>query len=73
MPARLTGHAAIAQLIAEILATADGRGTAEIMRRSGKPKPGSFGPDGRFHADGVAGPLRHKTQKPDKQRSHPTQ
>ena len=38
-----------------ILATADGCGTAEIMRRSGKSKPVVWAWQARFMAEGVAG------------------
>ena len=47
-----------------ILATADGCGTAEIMRRSGKAKPVVWTWQARFMAEGVAGLLRDKTRKP---------
>jgi transposase len=49
-----------------ILATADGCGTAEIMRRSGKSKPVVWTWQARFMAEGVAGLTRDKTRKPDK-------
>src|SRR6201988_3312160 len=49
-----------------ILATADGCGTAEIMRRSGKSKPVGWTWQGRFMAEGVEGLLRDKTRKPGK-------
>ncbi len=49
-----------------ILATADGRGTAEIMRRSGKSKPVVWTWQARFMAEGVEGLLRDKTRKPGK-------
>src|SRR5256714_11477976 len=49
-----------------ILATADGCGTAEIMRRSGKSKPVVGTWQGRFMAEGVEGLLRDKTRKPGK-------
>ena len=45
-----------------ILATADGCGTTEIMRRSGKSKPVVWTWQARFMAEGVAGLLRDKTQ-----------
>ena len=51
-----------------ILATADGCGTAEIMRRSGKAKPVVWTWQARFMAEGVAGLLRDKTRPPGKQR-----
>jgi hypothetical protein len=41
-----------------ILATADGLGTAEIMRRSGKSKPSVWRWQERFMTDGVDGLLR---------------
>jgi len=41
-----------------ILATADGCGTAEIMRRSGKSKPVVWTWQARFMAEGVEGLLR---------------
>src|SRR3984893_16745756 len=47
-----------------ILATADGCGTTEIMRRSGKSKPVVW--QARFMAEGVEGLLRDKTRKPGK-------
>jgi hypothetical protein len=46
-----------------ILATADGCGTAEIMRRSGKAKPVVWRWQARFMAEGVAGLTRDKTRK----------
>src|SRR4030081_1591389 len=49
-----------------ILATADGCGTAEIMRRSGKSKPEVWTWQARFMAEGVEGLLREKTRKPGK-------
>ena len=49
-----------------ILATADGCGTAEIMRRSGKAKPVVWGWQARFMAEGVDGLTRDKTRKPGK-------
>src|SRR5689334_3890188 len=49
-----------------ILATADGCGTAEIMRRSGKAKPVVWRWQARFMAEGVDGLLRDKTRKPGK-------
>jgi hypothetical protein len=48
------------------LATADGCGTAEIMRRSGKAKPVVWRWPARFMAEGVAGLTRDKTRKPGK-------
>jgi len=50
-----------------VLATADGCGTAEIMRRSGKSKPVVWRWQARFMAEGVAGLTRDKTRKPGKQ------
>jgi hypothetical protein len=50
-----------------ILATAEGRGTAEIMRRSGKSKPVVWRWQARFMAEGVEGLTRDKTRKPGKQ------
>src|ERR1700759_585322 len=49
-----------------ILATADGCGTAEIMRRSGKAKPVVWRWQERFMKEGVDGLLRDKTRKPGK-------
>ena len=49
-----------------ILATADGCGTAEIMRRSGKSKPVVWRWQGRFMAQGVEGLTRDRTRNPDK-------
>src|ERR1700693_1129061 len=49
-----------------ILATADGCGTTEIMRRSGKSKPVVWRWQARFMAEGVAGVMRDKTRKPGK-------
>src|SRR4051794_4477659 len=47
-----------------ILATADGLGTAEIMRRTGKSKPCVWRWQERFMREGVPGLLRDKTRKP---------
>jgi Winged helix-turn helix len=47
-----------------ILATAEGCGTAEIMRRSGKAKPVVWTWQARFMAEGVDGLMRYKTRKP---------
>src|SRR3712207_747574 len=47
-----------------VLATADGCGTAEIMRRSGKSKPCVWRWQERFMREGVPGLLRDKTRKP---------
>jgi transposase len=49
-----------------ILATADGCGTSEIMRRSGKSKPVVWRWQARFMAEGVEGLTRDKTRKPGK-------
>jgi transposase len=49
-----------------ILATTDGCGTAEVMRRSGKAKPVVWRWQARFMAEGVAGLTRDKTRKPGK-------
>ena len=49
-----------------ILATADGCGTSEIMRRSGKAKPVVWRWQARFMAEGVEGLTRDKTRKPGK-------
>src|SRR2546428_6660351 len=48
------------------LAPADGCGTAEIMRRSGKAKPVVWRWQARFMGQGVDGLLRDKTRKPGK-------
>ena len=49
-----------------ILATADGCGTAEILRRAGKSKPVVWRWQARFMAEGVAGLTRDKTRRPGK-------
>jgi transposase len=49
-----------------ILATADGCGTTEIMRRSGKSKPVVWRWQERFMHEGVDGLLRDKTRRPGK-------
>jgi len=49
-----------------IVATADGCGTAEIMRRSGLSKPVVWRWQERFMQQGVDGLLRDKTRKPGK-------
>jgi hypothetical protein len=49
-----------------ILATDEGCGTAEIMRRSGKAKPVVWRWQARFMAEGVPGLTRDKTRKPGK-------
>jgi transposase len=50
-----------------ILATADGCGMTEIMRRSGKSTPVVWRWQARFMAEGVEGLTRDKTHKPGKQ------
>src|SRR3954469_15211118 len=45
-----------------VLATAEGVGTVETMRRAGKSKPCIRRWQGRFSAEGVAGLLRDKTR-----------
>jgi hypothetical protein len=47
-----------------ILATAEGCGTAEIMRRAGVSKPCVWRWQERFMREGVAGLLRDKSRKP---------
>jgi hypothetical protein len=47
-----------------VLATAEGRGTAEIMRRAGKSKPCVWRWQERFMRGGVLGLLRDKTRRP---------
>jgi transposase len=47
-----------------ILATAEGCGTAEIMRRAGVSKPCVWRWQERFMREGVVGLLREKTRKP---------
>ena len=47
-----------------ILATADGCGTFEVMRRSGKAKPVVWRWQERFMQEGVDGLLRDKTRPP---------
>jgi len=49
-----------------IVATADGSGTTEIMRRSGLSKPVVWRWQERFMQEGVDGLLRDKTRKPGK-------
>jgi transposase len=49
-----------------ILATADGCGTTQIMRRSGKSKPVVWRWQERFMHEGVDGLLRDKTRRPGK-------
>jgi transposase len=49
-----------------VLATADGCGTTEIMRRTGKSKPVVWTWQARFMAEGVEGLLRDKTRRPGK-------
>jgi transposase len=57
-------HAARARVI---VATADGRGTAEVMRCSGLSKPVVWRWQERFMLEGVDGLQRDKTPKPGKQ------
>ena len=45
-----------------VLGTADGLGTGEIMRRTGKSKPCVWRWQERFMREGVAGLLRDKTR-----------
>lgn len=59
----LQKHAARARVI---LATAEGCGTNEIVRRSGLSKPVVWRWQERFMHEGVAGLLRDKTRKPGK-------
>src|SRR4051812_24608285 len=47
-----------------VLATADGCGTVEIARRTGKSKPCVWRWQERFMREGVAGLLRDRTRKP---------
>jgi Winged helix-turn helix len=54
-----------------ILATADGCGTAEIMRRSGKAKPVVWTWQARFMAEGVDGLLRDRRASPASCRCRP--
>ena len=49
-----------------VLATAEGCGTAEIMRRTGKSKPVVWRWQERFMQEGVEGLLRDKTRPPGK-------
>jgi hypothetical protein len=49
-----------------ILATADGCGTSESMRRSSKSKPVVWTWQARFMAEGVDGLTRDKTRRPGK-------
>jgi transposase len=56
-------HTARARII---LATADGCGTAEIMRRSGLSKPVVWRWQERFMREGVDGLLHDKTRPPGK-------
>lgn len=50
-----------------VLATADGGGTAEIMRRTGKSRPCVWHWQECFMREGLPGLLRDKTLKPGKQ------
>ena len=56
-------HVARAQVL---IATAEGCGTNEIMRRSGLSKPAVWRWQDRFMGEGVEGLLRDKTRKPGK-------
>jgi hypothetical protein len=47
-----------------ILATAEGCGTAEIMRRAAVSRPCMWRWQEGFMREGVAGPLRDKTRRP---------
>src|SRR6202521_3324797 len=49
-----------------VLATADGHGTNEIMRRTGKSKPCVWRWQERYVAEGVDGLLHDKTRPPGK-------
>src|SRR6478609_11716529 len=49
-----------------VLATADGLGTGEIVRRTGKSKPCVWRWQERFMREGVPGLLRDKSRKPGK-------
>src|SRR5215213_10576111 len=49
-----------------VLDTADGLGTGEIVRRTGKSKPCVWRWQERFMREGVAGLLRDRTRKPGK-------
>src|ERR687884_1227934 len=49
-----------------VLATADGLGAGEILRRTGKSKPSVWRWQERFMREGVPGLLRDKTRKPGK-------
>jgi transposase len=60
---RAQKHVARARVI---LATADGCGTNEVVRRSGLSKPVVWGWQERFMHEGIAGLLRDKTRKPGK-------
>ena len=55
-----------------ILATADGCGTAEIMRRSGKSKPVVWSWQARFMAEGVEGLRATRRASPANLRCRPT-
>src|SRR6202165_5386807 len=50
-----------------LFSTGQRRGTAKIMRRSGKSKPVVWRWQARFMAEGVDGLTRDKTRKPGKQ------
>jgi len=60
---RAQKHVARAKVI---LATADGCGTNEVVRRSGLSKPVVWRWQERFMHEGIAGLLRDKTRKPGK-------
>jgi transposase len=60
---RAQKHVARARVI---LATADGCGTNEVVRRSGLSKPVVWRWQERFMHEGIAGLLRDKTRKPGK-------
>jgi transposase len=46
-----------------VLATAEGRGTTEVMRRTDKSKPSVWRWQERFMQEGLAGLLREKPKK----------
>jgi transposase len=60
---RAQKHVSRAQVL---IATAEGCGTNEIMRRSGLSKPAVWRWQDRFMGEGVEGLLRDKTRKPGK-------
>ena len=57
--------------LGNVVATADGCGTTEVMRRSGLSKPVIWRGQERFMQEGVGGVLRHKTRKRVFQIAHP--